>query len=343
MRKVSGGVNVVVVGLGFGQLHCDNILKTKGLRLLGVCDENMQRLAEAAQKYQVAAYSSFRQVLEDPRVHLVALATPHSMHKDMAVAAMDKGKHVIVEKIMCLNLKEADAMLRARDRNKVMLTVHHNRRYDRDYLTVKKVLESGTLGRQFLIEQRVHFYGFWGGWRQYKKFGGGLINDWGAHLVDQILLLNPGQKVREVFGGFHHQVFKTDTENHASIRMQFENGNEGVAEVGQLCGMRLPRWFVVAEKGSLRLDDERWERRRKGGWDEDHLRLEMHRRVKGKDVKSSIPLLKSSWQHLYQNVHDHLAKGAKLAITAEQVRRVVGVIEAGHRSALARKSVRVQL
>jgi len=326
---------VVVVGLGFGQLHCELIQKTAGLELSGVCDSDPQRLSSVAKRFKIQAFSSLKEVLADPQIKLVVFATPHSEHKAMAIAAMNAKKNVIVEKIMCLNTKEADAMLQARDRNKVMLSVHQNRRFDRDFRTLQGVLEKGVLGKVFLIEERIHFYGEWHGWRRERKFGGGLINDWGAHLVDQLLVLNPGQKVKSVFATFKYKVFKTDVENHASARLQFSNGNEGLAEVGQLSGMRLPRWYVVGEKGSMLLDETKWA-------SEDQQRFEMHTRLGNQDLKSQIGLIQSGWHLYYENISEHLSRKAKLAVRPEETRRVVAVIQAAHESARSGRSIRVE-
>lgn len=328
-------VHCAVVGLGFGQLHCAEISGTPGLRLYAVCDEDPSRLGAAAAKHQAKAYSSYKALLRDPRLDLVVLVTPTQTHRPMALAAMKAGKHVIVEKPMALNVREVDAMLKARDKNGVMLSVHQNRRFDGDFMTLRSLLDRDLIGKAFLMEARVHFYGPWGGWRLFRKFGGGLMFDWGAHLVDQLLLLNPRQKVRSVYARYHYKVFGTEVENLASARLQFSNGNEGLAEVGQLHGLRLPRWFVLGEKGALRLDESRWSAPQAP-------RFEWHKAREKKGQLGSVPLLKDRWKSYYENVAAHLLKGSRLEVQAEQIRRVISVLEAAQRSAATGKAVSVE-
>src|SRR5207245_2621956 len=89
----------------------------------------------------------------------------------------------------CLRVAEAGKMIEARDRNDVILTVFHNRRWDREFLTLQHVVAEGLLGRLYHIESCVTSYSRVGGWRADKPQMGGWLFDWGAHTLDQILLL----------------------------------------------------------------------------------------------------------------------------------------------------------
>jgi len=156
MGKGNLSANVVIIGFGMGfnpkQYHCSIIETTKGLNLYGVCDIKPDRLKEAQKEYQIKTFVSFDEVLDDDNVDLVVIATPHNTHAPMAIKALDAGKHVVTEKIMCLNTQEADAMISASKRNQRLLSVRQNRRWDPDYLTVKKVIDDGILGDVFSID-----------------------------------------------------------------------------------------------------------------------------------------------------------------------------------------------
>ena len=88
-------------------------------------------------------YSDLDDALADPAVELIVIATPHDSHADLAVRALDAGKHCVVDKVMALTTADADRMIAARDRSGCMLSVFHNRRWDWDFLTVKDTARKG--------------------------------------------------------------------------------------------------------------------------------------------------------------------------------------------------------
>ncbi len=95
-------------------------------------------------------YAELDEALADPEVQFVVIATPHDTHAELAVRALDSGRHCVVDKVMALTTADADRMIAARDRSGCMLSVFHNRRWDWDYLTVKEALSQGILGRPLL-------------------------------------------------------------------------------------------------------------------------------------------------------------------------------------------------
>ena len=103
--------NIVVVGYGMGRYHCGLIREIEGLSLRGVCDLDPAKRAQAESEQGARSYASLDEVLGEPDVHVVTLATPHDTHRALAVKALDGGKNVIVEKVMCLTVEEADAMI----------------------------------------------------------------------------------------------------------------------------------------------------------------------------------------------------------------------------------------
>ncbi len=150
-------INVGVVGYWYSgrNFHSYLIGLEKRLKLYAVCARNPDRRKQAEKEYGVKTFSNVDDTLKDGNIHLVVVATPHNMHAELSIKAMEAGKHVVVEKIMCMNTREADAMIEASKRNNVMLTVFHNRRWDGDYLTVRKILDEGLLGEPFLIEESI--------------------------------------------------------------------------------------------------------------------------------------------------------------------------------------------
>ena len=114
--------------------------------------------AEAVAAWDVRGFADLDEALADPETDLVVIATPHDSHAELAVRALEAGKHCVVDKVMALSTAEADRMIAARDASGRMLSVFHNRRWDWDYLTLKDVLARGRIGRPLLFESSVCRY-----------------------------------------------------------------------------------------------------------------------------------------------------------------------------------------
>ncbi|MEM2936172.1 MAG: Gfo/Idh/MocA family oxidoreductase, partial [Candidatus Bathyarchaeia archaeon] len=148
-KRVEPPINVGVIGYGYSgrNFHSYLIRLEKRLNLYAVCARNPMKRQLAEKERGVKTFSNVNDMLRDENIHLVVVATPHDTHAELAIKAMEAGKHVVVEKIMYMNVAEANAMIEAGKRNKVMLTIFHNRRWDGDYLTIRKILDEGPLGR----------------------------------------------------------------------------------------------------------------------------------------------------------------------------------------------------
>jgi scyllo-inositol 2-dehydrogenase (NADP+) len=132
-----------------------------------------------------------RDVFSDPSIELVVVATPTATHFEIARAALDAGKHVVVDKPFTVTAHEAEELIsRARNAGR-MLSVFHNRRWDGDYLTVRHCIQQGWLGQVYSYE--VHYDRFRphlrNAWRERPGPGSGILYDLGVHLIDQTLQL----------------------------------------------------------------------------------------------------------------------------------------------------------
>lgn len=184
-------MNWALIGYGgMGQWHVEKLRSMPGeFRVAGVYDILPEQNALARQN-GLHAYGSLEELLRDETVELVTVATPNDSHLPLALAALESGKHVICEKPVALSTAELQRMIDASQRAGRILTVHQNRRWDEDFLIVQKLFRENALGKVFSIESRVHgSRGVPGDWRNRKERGGGMILDWGVHLLDQALLL----------------------------------------------------------------------------------------------------------------------------------------------------------
>ena len=243
-------MKVAIVGYGGqGGWHGEYILASDVVELAGIYDINEDRCAFARSK-GIHVYDSFEALAADESVEIVLVATPNDSHKEYTIKALKSGKNVICEKPVEMSAVAFDEMCAAAKESGKLFSVHQNRRWDSDFLTVKKTLESGEIGNAIHIESRVHgSRGIPGDWRQKKECGGGMILDWGVHLLDQMLLLIPA-KIVGIFCTTTH-ITNDEVDDGFRLELFFETGASAHVEVGTYNFLSMPRFYMLCEGGSL--------------------------------------------------------------------------------------------
>mgnify|MGYP001104550238 CR=1 FL=1 len=324
-----------IIGYGASArvFHAPLIQRVAGLELVGFASRDPQTRGRIEQEQQLRAYDGLEGALADPQVELVILATPHDTHAPMAVAALDAGKHVVTDKVMCLNLGEYEQMRQAAQRSGRLLTVYHNRRWDGDFLTVRKLLAEGRIGEVRWLELSWSKFGLWRSWRGSRARGGGRVYDLGAHLIDQALLL-VGKPAVRVHAEIQREWLDADVESQAMITIVFEGGARAVIDVGCLTRYAKPRFHVVGPNGTfVKFGIDPQEAALKAG-DLDSARepeAEYGRLITA-DGEEIIPTETGRWLSFYENVVDALNGKAQPAVTLEQMRQVIAVIDAAFES-----------
>ncbi|MCL2512726.1 MAG: Gfo/Idh/MocA family oxidoreductase [Oscillospiraceae bacterium] len=247
---MSDKIKMAVVGYGgMGNWHTEKILDRDDFILGGIWDIKEER-RELARSKGIFVYDSFDAVLADDELELITIATWNDEHKPLAIAAMKAGKNVVCEKPVTMSMADLNDMIACSEKTGKLFTVHQNRRWDDDYLTAKKVVDDNTLGKVFRIESRVHgSRGIPGDWRAMKKHGGGMLLDWGIHLLDQILFMNENNPIISVFAQLTG-ITNDECDDGCYVTMIHENGLTSYVEVATNNFISLPRWYVLGENGS---------------------------------------------------------------------------------------------
>jgi scyllo-inositol 2-dehydrogenase (NADP+) len=333
-------VRVGVLGYGYAgrSFHAYLVGLEPRLRLTAIASRDVGRRERAAREHGVATFETLDGMLADGDVDLLIIATPHDVHARQAIQAMEAGKHVVVDKVMALSLEEADAMIAARDRNGVLMSVFHNRRWDGDFLTAQRAVQAGLLGRLLFLEIGIWRYGPPGNWRARRDQVGTIMHDWGAHFVDQALLLSPAP-VTSVFARSQHEWPGIDVESYIGADIQFADGVFGRIEVATRARASRPRWYLVGDRGAFLKDgvDPQEAAMVRGEIDAaredpaDAARLVTELDGLASDMR--LTTLRGDWRAYYRNIAEALLDNTPLAVKPEEVRRVVGVLEAVQRSA----------
>ncbi len=241
---------VVIIGYGgIGVWHTREILKGDAVELAGVYDINPER-NEAAEANGIHAYASFEDVLADAAVDFLVLAVPNDFHKPLALQALAAGKHVISEKPVTLCSEDLQEIIDASVKANRLFTVHQNRRWDGEFLVMRDIYNSGDLGDIFHIESRCHgSRGIPGDWRQLPEQGGGMIFDWGIHLIDQIMGIVKDRKLKRIYCKCDH-ITNELVDDGFKLEMYFEGDISAHVEVGTSNFIQLPRFYMIGRNGS---------------------------------------------------------------------------------------------
>jgi len=335
MAKAKGAVKAGVIGAGRmgAGFHADHLSHTRRFTLTSIYDTNDAVLAKAKRKFKVEAYASLNEFLAQAETELVVVATPTILHAQQAMMALQAGKHVVVEAPMCLTVQEADAMINAARQHRRVLSVFHSHRWNPDYLTLRKTLESNKLGAVFSIQRRAYLSpSAWAPaddgdtpWRLTRAAGGGIGYDWGYHLIDQVLQLVPSEP-EIIFGDAQARELTTEVDDHFMCAIRFRNRAMAVVETSACVRTPGASWLVVGTKGSIQGDDKKLKGKTGSG-------------ARQKDLP--LRTVKPDAFDFYANLHKALTAGGELDVTPAEARQVVLVLEAAYRSSRVGCAVRL--
>jgi predicted dehydrogenase len=342
-------LGVAVVGYGpfggMGYLHGLAATETDGLALIAAADNSADRLDAARLDFPaLRGYDSATSLSADDDVDIAIIATPPSFHASLALELLRAGKHVVMEKPMALTKADADEVIAVAAANDRSVTVHQSRRWDTDWLAVRRLMKRGDLGEVFNIET------FVGGfehpcraWHSEESVSGGAVFDWGSHHIDWIIQ-HYGNAPKKVLCAAHIRVWHDTTNvDQLSVWMQWADGREATFRQSDICAIRRPKFHIEGTAGTL---EGRYEP------------VRQHAVVAGRGYQSAVShhaerpvdltlarydgdhgLIESSvapaphpgWG-FHRNLADHLLLGEPLAVLPEQSRDVVAVLEAAHHS-----------
>lgn len=237
-------IKIAIIGHGFmGHEHETMLTQMEGIQLLGFSDRDPAQLEDV--KEGLIRYGSNEELLADPNVSVVLIAANNNQHHDLVIQAARAGKDIICEKPVAMSLEELDHMVQVTKECGVKFTVHHQRRLDADFRTMKEIYDKKLLGDIYTIKNSL--YGFNGNmhdWHVYVSEGGGMLYDWGVHLIDQVLWMMPEAKVTSVYADIRN-VINFEVDDYFKILLRFDNNIMAEIELGTyfLTDKMQDKWF----------------------------------------------------------------------------------------------------
>lgn len=331
-------INVGIAGLGrsgWGIHVCMLRKVTDKYRIVAVCDPDEKRLKEAEDEFNCQTHCYYDEFLEDPSLELVIVATPSHLHAGCVIKASEAGKHVVCEKPLATCLADADRVIDTVKRKGIILAPFQNRRYDPEFLKIREIIDSGKLGRIVMIRQTYHIFSRRWDWQTLKKFGGGMLNNYASHALDQLLELF-GDRDPEVFCHMEKTVTLGDADDHVKILLKAEGQPLIDLEITHACAYPQERWLIMGTYGGLsgNLNELKWKY---------FNPKELPQRVVTTEPTpdrsynaEEIPWKEEVWRaavsttlepYFYNDLYETIRKGKSFCITPQSVRRQIAVLE----------------
>lgn len=325
-------------------LHAPLISSVENLHLHSIYARREEQQALIRSKYpNTHIVTDVNDLLKDPQIDLVVIATSNEVHFSLTRAALLAGKHVVVEKPFTNTTSEADELIKIAEVEGKLLSVFHSARWHSDFLTVKKIIETGDLGRLVTYEVRYDRFRNYlrpNAWREDDLPGSGILYDLGAHLIDQSLQLfgMPNaifaslRKMREGVGAvddfevlLYYPRLKVSLKGSMLVKEPTPRfalyGTEGA-----FVKPGVDPQEAALREGKTPIDTPNW------GEEPEEIWGILNTTGEGPQARRKIPSEKGNYTGYYENVRDAIFGEAELAVKAKEAREVIYLLELAERS-----------
>ena len=338
---MSGDLGVVIFGYGLAGrvFHAPLIKATPGLAIRAIVTSDPGRAAQAkADVPQAAVVDSLEAALALFDLDLAVVATANITHVPLAMQAIDRGLHVVIDKPLAPTAGQAQAVIDAAAEMGVQVHPFQNRRWDSDFLTLESIVASGQLGALHRFETRIERMrpDLKGGWRESAAPDqlGGVLFDFGAHLVDQaIRLMGP---VKGVTAHARSVREANAAEDDSVMMLNHVSGAVTVLVGSMTAAFGEPRFMLLGRNGGVRIADcDTQEDHLKAGeipvaesWGVETFNAEVAAVVDGQVVTAQEPVLRGGWNTFYPAVRGSILGKGEAPVPASDVVANLRVLEA---------------
>ena len=343
-------VGIASFGMSGKIFHAPLLTHHKNFKIKRIVERTKN---EVHQLYpDVMVSRSFDELLEDKEIELIIVNTPDQAHFEYAAKSLEAGRHVIVEKPFTQTVEQGKSLIALARQKKKILSVFQNRRWDGDFLTVRRILQEQLLGR--LVDYEAHFDRFRNvvqsdSWKEQSASGAGVIFNLGTHMIDQALVLFGMPEAVTA----HLKTMRTggEVDDWYDIRLQYPGVNVNlkssllVREPGPryiLHGTHgsFLKWGIDPQEEALKQgknpNDPDWGKEPKEWWGL------LHREGDNSQVREQYETLPGNYNAYYDNIFESIALGKELSVIPEEALRVIQIIEAAKKSSAEQKTIMVK-
>lgn len=251
-RSSGRKLRIGVAGLGrIGwDFHCKTLGSHADWQLVAVADPAEPRRQEAEKTYGCRSFAQVEQMLDAADLDAVTIATPTHFHRQHALTAFKHQLHVMLEKPMAMTLADARAIVRAAEKARRVVTVYQPHRAMAYFQHIRRIIDSGRIGQVYHVRRGSFRFVRRDDWQSLTKFGGGMLNNYGAHALDQLLAIT-GYDVKKVFCNLRRVAALGDAEDVVKIVYQTRSGAVGEIDINQATPARPFDLEIYGTRGAI--------------------------------------------------------------------------------------------
>lgn len=249
-----GQIRVGILGLGRSgwNIHAEALDAHPDFAVTAVADPVAERRAEAEQRFGCASFADPKELIGSADVDVVVVATPSDSHVPLTIAALQAGRHVVVEKPMAQNTDGMDEMIRAAEQADRVVTCYQPRRLDADFLAIRELVDSGALGELILVRRTIHQFARRADWQMLRKYDGGALSNTVPHLLDQALQFVDQDADFDLLADLRHTIGAGDAEDHAALSLRPRGGGPLLqVEASSVVALPQPQWTIIGTNGAI--------------------------------------------------------------------------------------------
>ncbi len=353
---MGNSINVALIGFGLSGrvFHAPIIASMPEFNLSKIYTTNSESINTIKRLYpKTSIVSDVGEIMKDEDIHLVVVASPNTSHFVTAKEAIISEKHVVVEKPFTVNSKDADNLIALSKKYGRTLSVYHNRRWDSDFLTVKKVVESKLLGN--LVECEMHFDRFRNcvkenAWREECAPGSGVLFDLGSHLVDQAIVLFglPDSITADI----RVQRSEGKVDDSFEIVMDYK-GLKVTLKAGTLVRGELPKYVLLGDMGSYikyGMDVQAADLaggitptvKQSWGKEPEELYGTINTTINGLNIAGKVESEIGNYREYYINIYRSIRQKETAAVSPADARNVIRLLELANESSKNKHTMEVK-
>lgn len=334
MKKIRLGI----IGLGragFGMHTAELRGKEELFEIAAVCDVERDRCENMQKLYGARIYARVEDIVADPEIDVIDVATRSCDHFKHAMTALNAGKTVFLEKPICMTYEEAKKLFAYAEKDgKKRVYVRHNRRFEPHFMQINRLIASGIIGDAYYIKRSVASFDRRCDWQTLSQYGGGQLLNWGPHLIDQALRFCGGDYGR--LTSYTRQVAATgDCEDFVNAQFVGVNGRLVEIEISGGTALSGPEYTVYGTRGAIVSEGD--------GFAVKHLPSDFTYKTQASDphtpadakfapsealpfVTEKIPYEEEALDHTWRYLYDAVALGKDYPIRSEEALKVMEVI-----------------
>lgn len=346
---MSKPIRVGLVGLGragYGMHRIELGRRPDKYQFVAVCDEIPERMQPFVDEFGSRTYATIEELVRDPDVEMVTVATRSVDHFKHAVLALEAGKNVLIEKPFGIRLEQAKRLIELGSQPAgPHIYMRHNRRFERGFELVNEIIDSGKLGDVFEIRLARNEYNRRFDWQTLLEYAGGHLFNWGSHIIDHALRFCGGDYT-DLYSNIKHVVAAGNCEDHAKLVFTGINNRIVDLEISYGVALPVPEYMVYGTRGTLI-----------GGRDKFHLRYLDPEKIPGaieadpatpeagcdalnpgsarvsrnpeilEWIEEDVPIEFDGTERMWDALYEHIREGKPYPVTLEQAAKVIEVID----------------